>query len=86
MPQQGLVKVGEVTHYFTDLGVGVVELSGKLQVGDKIAIKGATTDLNQEVASMQIEEEDVEEAGPGQSIGLKVNKRVREGDTVFRTD
>lgn len=86
MPEEELAKVGEVTHYFTDLGVGVIELSRRLAVGDMIAIKGATTDLTQEVSSMQIDEEDVEAADAGDSIGLKVEQRVREGDTVFKVD
>lgn len=85
MPETELAKVGEVKHYFTNIGVGVVELGDELQLGDKIAIKGATTNLTQTVNSMQIDEEDVEAAGQGDSIGLKVKNRVREGDTVFRT-
>lgn len=86
MPQEGLARIGEVTHYFSDIGVGVIELSGKLQVGDKIAIKGATTDLSQEVSSMEIDEEEVEEVELGESVGLKVKKRVREGDKVFKVN
>lgn len=77
-------EIGEVTHYFTDISVGVIELSGELSVGDEISIEGATTDIQQEVESMQIEHEDVEEAGPGDAIGLKVKDRVREGDKVFK--
>ena len=77
-------KIGEITHYFSNIGVGVIELSGKIRVGDKIAIKGSTTDVEQEVGSMEIDRKKVEEAGKGQSIGLKVVDRVREGDEVFK--
>lgn len=77
-------KIGDVTHYFTNISVGVIDLSGDLKIGDKISIEGATTDIQQEVESMQIEHEDVEEAGPGDSIGLKVKDRVREGDVVYK--
>lgn len=84
MPEEGLEKVGEVSHYFTDIGVGVVELTGKLSLGDRIRIKGATTDFEQEVNSMQIDQEEVEEAGKGDAIGLKVKDRVREGDAVYK--
>lgn len=77
-------KVGEITHYFTDIGVGVIELSGNLSVGDEISIEGATTDLTQEVDSMEIDREKVEEAGPGDAVGIKVEGRVREGDLVFK--
>lgn len=77
-------KIGEVTHYFTNISVGVIDLSGDLKVGDKISIEGATTDIQQDVESMQIEHEDVEEAGPGDSVGLKVKDRVREADVVYK--
>lgn len=77
-------KVGEITHYFTDISVGVIELSGKLEVGDKISIEGATTDITQNVDSMEIDQEKVEEAGAGDAIGIKVKNRVREGDIVYK--
>ncbi len=77
-------EVGKITHYFTKIGVAVVELSGTLRVGDTIHIKGATTNFTQNVDSMQIEHQPVEEAKAGQSIGLKVAEHVREHDTVFK--
>ncbi len=77
-------EIGEIDHYFTDISVGVIDLSGKLEVGDTISIEGATTDFQQDVESMQIEHEDVEEAGPGDAVGLKVKDRVREGDKVYK--
>lgn len=83
MPEE---KVGEVTHFFTDISVAVIELSGKLTVGDTIHVKGATTDFEQKVESMEIEEEKIKEARAGQSIGMKMTDRVREGDEVYHTD
>lgn len=77
-------EVGKITHYFTDIGVAVVELSRVLKVGDEIHIKGATSDFTQKVKSMQIEHEKVEKAKKGQSIGMKVEEHVREHDTVFK--
>ncbi len=76
--------VGKVTHYFTKIGVGVIELSDELRVGDRISIEGSTTNFQQVVESMQIERQPVQSAGPGQSIGLKVKDRVREGDLVYK--
>jgi len=76
--------VGKVTHYFTKIGVGVIELSDELNVGDRISIEGATTNLKQAVRSMQIEHEDVQSAGAGDAIGMKVDQRVREGDLVYK--
>ena len=55
-------EVGKITHYYTDISVGVIELSGTLKAGDKIRIKGATTDFVQKVESMQIEHDKVYEA------------------------
>jgi len=77
-------EIGKVTHYFTKIGVAVIELTDELKVGDTIHIKGATTDFQQSVESMQIEHEPVESAGAGQAIGLKVEERVRKGDTVYK--
>jgi putative protease len=79
-----LVKIGDVSHYFTKIEVAVVDLTGKLKVGDEIMIKGATTDFTQKVESIQIENNQVEEAGAGDSVGLLVRYRVRTGDEVFK--
>ena len=83
MPKE-LVKVGDVSHYYTNIEVAVVELIDKLKVGDKIIIKGATTEFTQLVKSIQIEHDQITEAGVGDSIGLVVEYRVRLGDQVFR--
>ena len=77
-------EVGKVTHYYTKLGVGVVKLSGTLKVGDKIRMKGATTDFEQNVESMQIEEDKIQEGKNGQSIGLKVKEHVRANDIIYK--
>lgn len=76
-------KVGSITHYFNKISVAVVELTDTLKAGDKIKIKGTTTDIDQVVDSMQIEHEQVAEATAGQSIGMKVKDAVRAGDEVF---
>jgi len=62
----------------------VIELGGTLKVGDEVRFKGATTDFKQVVESMQIEGENFGEAGPGDSVGLKVQERGREGDRVYK--
>lgn len=84
MSEEELVEVGRVTHYFTKISVAVVELSAPLAVGDRIRIRGPTTDFEQTVESMQIEHKNVERAEAGQSIGLKVKERVREKDRVYK--
>lgn len=79
-----LVKVGDVSHYYTNIEVAIVELIERLKVGDEIRIKGATTEFTQLVESIQIEHERVTGAEAGDSIGLLVRYRVRAGDQVFR--
>lgn len=78
--------VGKISHYFTKIGVGVIELKDKLKVGDEISIEGATTSVRQTVDSMEIDRKPVEKAGKGQSIGLRVKDRVREGDSVYKVE
>ena len=78
--------VGKVSHYFTKIGVGVIDLTDELKVGDRISIEGVTTNVQQTVDSMEIEREKVPVAGAGKSIGLKVGQRVREGDFVYKLD
>lgn len=79
-----LEEVGEVSHYYSRIGVAVVELKKPLSVGDQIIISGVTTHFEQNVLSMQIEHKDVKEAKKGQSIGLKVDEKVRKNDLVYK--
>lgn len=83
MSERTLREVGTVIHYFSKIGVAIVELSDTLSVGDHILTKGMTTNVEQTVDSMQIEHTSVKQAEAGKSIGLKVGDRVREGDTVY---
>lgn len=78
-------EVGKVTGYFARIGVAAIEVTaGSLKIGDTIHIKGHTTDFQQPIESMEIEHEPVEQAGPGDSIGIKVRERVRRNDGVYR--
>lgn len=84
MSEENVIEVGHVTHFFAKISVAVVELSATLAVGDTILIKGPTTDFEQVVGSMQIEHENIQRVEAGQSIGLKVEQRVREEDIVYK--
>jgi len=79
-----LQEVGKIAHFFTKISVAVVDLKAPISVGDRILIKGPTTNIEQTVESMEIEHEKVKKAEAGQSIGLKVKDRVRENDTVYK--
>jgi selenocysteine-specific translation elongation factor len=81
MPEE---EVGKVSDFFARPVVAGIELTGTLKVGDKIHLRGHTTDIEQIVDSMQIDNVNVEEAGAGDSIGIKVTDRVRRGDTIYR--
>ena len=85
VPEEVLGKqVGKVSHYFSKISVAVIELSDTLKTGDKIRIKGHETDFYEKVESMQIDHVNVKEAKKGQSIGMKVADKVREGDIVYK--
>lgn len=76
--------IGKITHYFDNIGVAVIELSGKLKVGDTIRIIGGeNTDFEQEVDSMEVEHEKVKEAKKGDSVGLKIKEKVRDGYKAY---
>ncbi len=77
-------EIGKVSDFFARPVVAGIDLSGSLKVGDKIHIKGHTTDLELVVNSMQIDNNNVTEAKQDQSVGIKVPDRVRQGDTVYK--
>jgi len=77
-------KVGRIAHFFSKAGVAIIELSATVNNGDKIVIRGSTTNIEQTIDSMEIEHEQITTAQAGQSIGLKVSGRVRENDIVYR--
>jgi len=81
MPEE---EVGKVSDFFARPVVAGIELTGTVKVGDKIHIKGHTTDMEMTVDSMQIDNVDVAEARAGDSVGIKVADRVRRGDAIYR--
>ena len=76
--------IGKISHYFGNIGVAVVELSGALKAGDTVRIIGGETDFEQKVDSMEIEHEKVKEAKKGKSAGFKVDQKVHEGYKVYK--
>jgi putative protease len=76
--------VGEVNHFYNRIGVAVVDLVDILQIGDQVHFFGRSTDFRQEVGSMQIEHEPITEARKGQEIAMKVERRVRNHDKVYK--
>lgn len=84
MSEENVIEIGRITHYFSKIGVAVVELTAAIAVGNRILVKGPSTDFEQVVESMQIEHENIPKAEAGQSIGLKMAEHVRERDVVYK--
>ena len=76
--------IGKVAHYFAQIGVAVIDFSDKLKVGETIRIIGGETDFTQQVESIEIEHKKINEAKKGDSAGLKVEQKVREGYKVYK--
>jgi len=81
---EGWKYIGRVSAFFAHPSAAIIDLEGSLKVGDKIRIKGHTTDLEQDVDSMQIEHETIETAKKGQSVGIKVKEKVRGHDVAYK--
>lgn len=79
-------EVGRISHYFGKIGVAAVVLKKQLKVGDRIRIKGSKTDFEQIVESMEINNQKVDVAMPGDEVGIKVADKVRKKDIVYRLD
>jgi len=75
--------VGEITHYFNKIGVAIVELTDTIKIGDKIKIQSGETELYQNVTSLQVDHQNVQQADKGEVVGMKVNDKVKEGDKVY---
>ena len=76
--------IGKVSDFFARPVVAGIELTATLKLGDRIHIKGHTTDIELTIDSMQINNVDVKEAKAGDAIGIKVSERVRRGDIVYK--
>ncbi len=85
LPEEGEL-IGTISHYYGNIGVAVVELSGNLKVGETIRIAGGEADFTQEVESLEVDHQKVSEAKPGSSVGFKVSQKARDGYRVYRLD
>jgi GTPase len=84
LSEENVIEVGFISHFFSKIGVAVVELTAPLAVGDRILVKGPSTDFEQVVESMQIEHENIPRAEAGQAIGLKMAEHARERDMIYK--
>ena len=77
-------QIGTVDHFFGNISVGMIKLSDSLKVGDRIRIKGTTSDFTQDILSMQIDRVPAQEAKAGDLISIKVEQKVRKDDAVYK--
>jgi len=81
------LKVGKVVHYYDKIGVAVVDLDKKLTVGDRIKFVRRGTDLfEQEVSSMEFEHRKIDSAKKGESVGMRVDQKVKKGVEVYKVE
>ena len=78
------IEIGKVSDFFARPVVAGIELTAPLKLGDKVHIKGHTTDMELTVESMQINNVNVTEAKAGDAVGIKLSDRARQGDTVYK--
>jgi putative protease len=78
-------QVGIIVKFFAKPSVAAIEVtSGSIKKGDLLRFKGHTTDFTEEVASLEIDNQSVEEAKKGDLVGIKIKERVRENDKVYQ--
>lgn len=84
MVEEEVIEIGFITHFFSKINVAVINLTLPLSVGDRILIKGPTTDFDQTVDSIQIDRKSIMRAQAGQSVGLKLSQQAKEKDAVYK--
>ena len=78
-------EVGVIIKFFAKPGVAAIKVTkGTIKRGDILKYKGHTTDFTEEVRSMEIDNQSVDEAKVGDTIGVKIEERVREKDIVYK--
>jgi hypothetical protein len=82
--KETVIEMGNIIHYFQKINVAIVELSLPLSVGDRILIKGPSTDFEQTVDSIEVDRKAIHRAEGGQSVGLKLGQLAHVKDVVFK--
>src|SRR3990167_4558238 len=75
--------IGEVTHYYSGLAVTIVKFKNNVKSGTRVRFKGATTDFEETIKSIQYDHKEIGEAKKNQEVGIKVDDKVRDGDKVY---
>ena len=82
MPEE---QVGVIVKFFAKPSVAAIEVTGgSIMNGDLLRYKGHTTDFTEQVTSMELDNQSIEEAKQGDLVGIRVKERVRENDKVYK--
>jgi hypothetical protein len=84
MLDEEILEIGTVKHFFSKISVAIIDLTAPLSVGDRILVKGPSTDFEMAVDSMQVEHTSVQRVEGGQSVGLKLVQQAKERDVVYK--
>jgi len=84
MLDEEILEIGTVKHFFSKISVAIIDLTAPLSVGDRILVKGPSTDFEMTVESMQVEHTSVQRVEGGQSVGLKLVQQAKERDVVYK--
>ena len=77
---------GEITHYYGKPMVAVVKLAEDLKNGDRILVKGGTTEFTMTVAGMRNEaEQPIDTAKAGELVAFRTPEVARPGDKIWLT-
>jgi hypothetical protein len=82
--EEAIIEIGYVSHFFSKINVAIIDLTLPLSVGDRILVKGPSTDFDQKVESIQIDRKEIHRAEGGQSVGLKLAQLAKEKDVVYK--
>lgn len=77
-------KIGTITHFYDKIGVAVINVLAPIKVGEKIKISGHDKEFEQEIASMQVEHQNIQSAKKGDDVGIKMDQPVKDGDEVYK--
>lgn len=77
-------KVGKVIHYYGKIKVAIIKTGQELKIGDVLHIQSGELDFHQKIFSMHLNHEKIKKAKKGQSIGMKVSKKIKEGAMVYK--
>ena len=84
MNEEEILEIGAVKHFFSKINVAIIDLTAPLFVGDRILVKGPSTDFEMTVDSIQVEHKSIQRAESGQSIGLKLMRQAKERDVIYK--